>query len=513
MCENNANYQENISGMELSKKYFEEYGHPMIDNEFKEYKDKITIGLVGEGSDCYGFDDCYSVDHDFGPGFCIFVDDDAYEKIGEELTAAYNKLPVEFMGYKRQETALGYGRRGVIKTSKFYENHLGTAVYEEIDFTKIKDYELAVCTNGEIFFGEDTAFLRMRNALKNGYSLKTRLMLLCEDVSAFSQSGQYNYPRMLQREDDFTAGIMMADFYRAAMVLYHHIMNMYCPHDKWLKKSTLRLSEGCALINLLEKVNCMIKLGESKEDVLTAVDEVGAFLAAKLYETGDISDIDPYLANHVSELMFKASIVELSKKELVDKIVRAEFTAFDKVHNEGGRASCQDDWPTFSVMRKSQYLSWDNDMLIQYYYDFTREYEKGHNLITEKYGRMMESTAPTKYEEIKEYFPAISEQKKAIIEQIVALQVNMTEEFGKEYPRLADNVRSFHSYEDNYYNTSSETYLRGEISTYSDKMLQLYAGFVIRCLQNGVNIVKETIKNTANMLGYESLKEFEEADD
>lgn len=148
-------------------------------------------------------------------------------------------------------------------------------------------------------------------------------------------------------------------------------------------------------------------------------------------------------------------------------------------------------------------------MLLQYLYDFERELSLGHNLITEKYGRMMESTAPDKYESIKENFVPLSEEKKQIIEGIVAIQMQMLESFGEEHPKLAGNARSFHTYEDNMNNTSYETYLRGEISTYSDKMLQLYGRYVVDYLQNGKNIAKETIKNTGKLYGYASLEEFE----
>ncbi len=511
MCEEKDYNTVSLTGLELSRKYYEEYGVKLIEKEFQDYSNGITVGLIGEGSDCYGFDDEYSVDHDFGPGFCIFVDDEIYEKIGKEIKNAYENLPKEYMGYKRKETALGQGRIGVIKSSDFYKKHLGTSVYEEVDFSVIKDYELAVCTNGQIFCGNNSEFIVMRESLKKGYPEKIRLMKLAEDVASFSQTGQYNYARMMQREDDFTARIMISEFCKTAMIFYHHFNNAYPPHDKWLKKSVLKLPEGDILISLLEKVTNMIKISEDTNDIAKAIDEVGSFFAEKMYETGDISDIEPYLGEHVSELLLKASIIESSKEELVNKIARLEFKAFDEVKNEGGRASCQDDWPTFSVMRKSQYLTWNKDMLVQYYYDFTREYEKGHNLITEKYGRMMENTAPDRYEAIKDYFPILSEQKKAIIEQVVALQMSMTDEFGKEYPGLSGNARSFYSVDDNLYNTSYETYLRGEISTYSDKMLQLYAGYVVDCVKNGINIAKETISNTAILYGFKDLESFEKS--
>jgi hypothetical protein len=148
-------------------------------------------------------------------------------------------------------------------------------------------------------------------------------------------------------------------------------------------------------------------------------------------------------------------------------------------------------------------------MLLQYIYDFKREYEIGHNLITEKYGRMMESTAPLEYEKIKDNFPYLSENKKQIIEQIVGIQMKMMEEFAEVHPKIAGEARNLHTYEDNIIDTSYETYLRGEISTYSDKMLQLYGAYVVNAAKNGINIARETITNTSRLYGFKSLDEME----
>jgi hypothetical protein len=57
--------------------------------------------------------------------------------------------------------------------------------------------------------------------------------------------------------------------------------------------------------------------------------------------------------------------------------------------------------------------------------------------------------------------------------------------------------------------TSYETYLRGEISTYSDKMLQLYGAYVVHCSANNINIAAQTIENSAKLYGYRDIEEFE----
>lgn len=91
-----------------------------------------------------------------------------------------------------------------------------------------------------------------------------------------------------------------------------------------------------------------------------------------------------------------------------------EWEAFDKVENEGGRADCQDDWNTFSIMRTSQYYTWTSDMLKSYIHDFHVANERGWNLVTEKYGRMMESTAPDRYAQIRDSLPEIPEEKEIL---------------------------------------------------------------------------------------------------
>ena len=197
------------------------------------------------------------------------------------------------------------------------------------------------------------------------------------------------------------------------------------------------------------------------------------------------------------------------KKQLVDEIVKLEWNAFDKVRNEGGRASCQNDLHTFTIMRSSQYMTWDIALLESYLEDFKAANEVGWNLITEKYGRMMESTAPHKWEEIKDGFPFISSEKKKIIEAIVEIQVGWMEEFAEEYPKAAGNARSIHTSDDLEYNTSYETYLRGEVSTYSDETLKLYGAFIARLANEGKNLAYMTMLNTAKLYGYGSLEELE----
>jgi len=494
-------------GLAIAREYYETYGIPMLCEKFPEYVGKIAVGLSGRGSDCFGYDDSASRDHDWGPGFCMWVTRETYGQIGKELEQAYADLPEEFKGYHRAPCVNGRNRRGVIVIPDFFQGLLGAESYEQIDWTYVSDSSLASAVNGEIFRDDEGVLTAFREKLMAGYPENMRYLKIAESASRFAQAAQYNYPRMRQRGDELSARMILFSGIKEAMKLQHYIEGKYPPHDKWLRRSLMDSQKGRELEALLQ---ALLQADAEKAEAEDMVEKTGTFFAMEMYGKDIISDIDSYLDAHSEELVYKASLAGKSDMELVEEIAKLEFEAFDKVKNEGGRASCQNDWPTFSIMRKSQYMTWNRTMLLQYLYDFHREYYRGHNLIEEKYGRMMESTAPEKYQELKEHFPELTEEKKSIIEQICGMQVGWMEQFAKEYPALAGNARSIHTAEDNPFDTSYETYLRGELGTYSDKMLELYGRYIVGYAQKNENLAHDIMLNNVRMYGYESLDEAEQ---
>ena len=73
------------------------------------------------------------------------------------------------------------------------------------------------------------------------------------------------------------------------------------------------------------------------------------------------------------------------KLEKVEKILQLEWNMFQKVENIGGRASCQEDFETFYIMRRSQYENWTDEML-DVWTNYVLECDSvGRNLLSEKY--------------------------------------------------------------------------------------------------------------------------------
>ena len=509
-----------VTGMELCRAYYETYGRAMIHEKFSEYEDRIAVGLAGEGSDCFGYDDEASRDHDWGPSFLMWVSDQVYEEIGERLQAAYEELPRTFLGYTYQTSRQGAGRRGVQTIRGFYGRLLGMehmeGIYKAMEtenpglvpFRQMEESALAAAVNGSVFRDDEGIFTQIRMLLTEHYPERLRYLRIAEAAARFCQYGQYNSGRMLRRGDRLSSRILLGRAAEEALKLVYYMERSFPPHDKWLAEGVRRLGGDGRYEDLLRLL--LAAMESPGENACRSMEQVGGLLAHGLYRAGYISDIESFLEEHVAELLYKSGIADKTVEELAEAIARREFEAFDVVKNEGGRASCQDDWFTFSIMRKSQYLTWDHTMLLQYLYDFDRELERGHNLIEEKYGRMMESTAPGQYEEMKARFPEITPEKKEIIERIVAMQVAWMEEFAADYPYLAGNARSIHTYEDKGWDTSYETYLRGEISTYSDKMLELYGRYIAAHAAAGQNLAREIMTHSVHMYGYESLEDAEE---
>lgn len=201
-----------------------------------------------------------------------------------------------------------------------------------------------------------------------------------------------------------------------------------------------------------------------------------------------------------------------SRNTLIRAIVQHEWNQFQNTNNEGGRAACQGNWPTFNQMRSSQFLTWPLPLLESYLNDLDKADQTGRNLITEKYGRMMASTAPADYRaNIEPYIPTLSEERIALQERIIAQQVTWAADFRHHWPKLGRAMRVLTTAEDSDAATSFETYLRGELGTYSAHTLALYGQWIEELAAQHRNLTEETIDNTVRLGGFDNLAEAEAA--
>ncbi len=500
-------------GLDLCEDFYKEFGIPMIKLKFPEYESQIAVGLVGEGSECFGFDDVLSRDHDFGPGFCLWLTDQTYDEIGEKLQEAYDGLPKTYAGITRHVSEKAPKRVGVFRISDFYERLIGL---NDIPATQnqwlfVEDYQLSAATNGRVFRDDLGEFTRIRRGLLKYYPMEVSAQKIAREAALIAQFGQYNYGRMLERKDKVTASMALSEFMKHTMYMVYLLNHKYAPFYKWMYRGM----EDLPLLSRIRELLALIpELMVGDEKIFGIIEQIVSLIIAEMKKQGLTTGNETYLDSHsdnvIKSIPQREGVPSTVKEELVEGIVILEWRAFDKVKNEGGRADCQDDYGTFSIMRKSQYFTWTEEMLRSYIHDFHMANDCGWNLITEKYGRMMESTDPKGFERIKDSLFVLPKEKVEIIEAIVKIQVEWMEEFAKDFPKSALNARNIHTSEDTLFSTSYETYLRGELSTYSDETLDLYGRYIADLLQSGANLAKMIMSNTAYLYGYASLEDLEE---
>jgi len=168
----------------------------------------------------------------------------------------------------------------------------------------------------------------------------------------------------------------------------------------------------------------------------------------------------------------------MTREDIIRKIIDIEWTMFQDVPNIGGKAPCQEERQTFEIMRISQAESWSEAALESYLADLIDAQKRERNLMTEKYARMMKSTSPMEYANIEHLLPPVEQEELALIEEITAIVLEWEEELSKKYPRLIQRGRPIRSSGDSNFVTSLETYLKGELSTYSLRTLKLYRDHV-----------------------------------
>ena len=199
-----------LSGLELAKCYYETYGKPMLETQFPKYADRVAAGLVGHGSECLGFDDEWSRDHDFGAGFCLWLTEEDYQEIGDKMQKAYEELPAQFMGYPaRNVSKRGGGRVGVFSIPRFYREFTESGVWSEM-----QDEKLAMAVNGEVFADPLGEFSAIRGKLQTGMPFEIWKRKIANAVALTAQAGQYNYARCKKRNDAVAASFALQEFWR-----------------------------------------------------------------------------------------------------------------------------------------------------------------------------------------------------------------------------------------------------------------------------------------------------------
>ena len=242
-----------MKGLEEARKFYEEAGAEMISRNFGEFENRIAVGLVGHGSECFGFDDQTSRDHDFETGFCLWLTKDDEEKIGFRLMRAYDKL-VKSVNGERADRVVENGFQGVFVTGDFYRRYTGCdgAPKTWQDWLYTNSAYFAEATNGEVFRDDLGEFTKIRNEILHGMPEDVRAKKIGSCSLKAAQSGQYNYARCLAHGEEGAAMLALFEFATNAIELAFLLNRKHCPYYKWALRSMDGLDKFAELKQPLE---------------------------------------------------------------------------------------------------------------------------------------------------------------------------------------------------------------------------------------------------------------------
>lgn len=242
-----------MKGLEEARKFYEEAGAEMISRNFGEFENRIAVGLVGHGSECFGFDDQTSRDHDFETGFCLWLTKEDEEKIGFRLMRVYDKL-VKSVNGERADRVVENGFQGVFVTGDFYRRYTGCdgAPKTWQDWLYTNSAYFAEATNGGVFRDDLGEFTKIRNEILHGMPEDVRIKKIGSCALKAAQSGQYNYARCIKHGEDGAAMLALCEFVTNAIELAFLLNRKHCPYYKWALRSMDGLDKFAELKQPLE---------------------------------------------------------------------------------------------------------------------------------------------------------------------------------------------------------------------------------------------------------------------
>ena len=300
--------------------FYDHFVADLIHNEFPQYEDRIAVGIVGEGSDCFGFDDEISRDHDFGTGVCLWLTDEDMARFGEALSAAYNALVDS--AQRANFTERLRERRGVMTINAFYSNILNAECdaesgrLSEAQWFALDHSCLKTAINGEVFRDDSGVFTAFRRYLMGYYPDKVWRVRLAGQLHEYASAFQVNYARCMTRQDTVAAELCRARGMASAMELYFLIKREYPPYYKWTFRALSELDAGgsfSAKLAELSKEPLRLEAWEGtryrpnrqnyKDRIVSLSEEIASEIELMLAESGLIRVRGRYLESYVEAIL------------------------------------------------------------------------------------------------------------------------------------------------------------------------------------------------------------------
>lgn len=275
------------SGLELSHSLLKQEVYPILKQSFPNLLGRMAAGLVGKGSECLGYDDEFSKDHDFEAKVLLFLNNTDYEAHHEELERALQSV--------------SKGHAYVIPIGVFYQKYTRTSEGPKSlsEWRAIPEDFLATATNGEIFFDNLGEFTHIREQLLQYYPQDLWRKYLAYECIKLAQAGQYNFPRCLKRNELVAASLALHEAINHAMAIVYILNKTYMPFYKWSHRKLQSLPILGAEIGQI--IESMVKTG-TVDGETNRIERICEYIIDRLHEVGLTKTKETFLLAHGYEI-------------------------------------------------------------------------------------------------------------------------------------------------------------------------------------------------------------------
>ncbi len=304
------------SGLILAHRLYAEHGKVLLERRLPSLFSQMACGLVGEGSECFGFDDEFSRDHDWGPAFCMWLPQDMVAEARLRVNAVLSDLPQAFEGFPvRLHHPDPQGRIGVLGIESFYARFTGLPTLPQHwhEWRAIPEPFLAVCTNGAVFDDALGVFSTHREHLLDFYPRDVWLKKLAARCAGLAQTGQYNLPRTLQRHDTVTVALTVARATEQVISLIFLLNRRYMPFYKWAFRalSDLPILGKTVAEQLKQLMEKHTKTTRQAESVCETIEHICSLVVSELQRQDLSHEQDTWLMEHATIIQSQIETKEL----------------------------------------------------------------------------------------------------------------------------------------------------------------------------------------------------------
>lgn len=297
-----------MNGLELNEYFFQTI-RPELTERLPELYDRLAAGLVGNGSECFGYDDEISRDHDWGVSLQIWLSEADREAI-PAVQKQLDELIKEHPEYPAAEATRYCADHHVCTVGDFYRALTGCprgpeSVYE---WDRVPQENLAMAVNGKVFYDGAGEFSQIRKHIQDYYPEDYRLKKIAARCASIAQTGQYNYLRCVKRQDHVTRNLVTAKFMTECMGLVFLLNREFMPYYKWQYR---RLQELSILGAEVAELISALTAATDPEKQMPVIEQICALLAGQLRQEGLSETEDDFLLAHAEQIQSKIADQEL----------------------------------------------------------------------------------------------------------------------------------------------------------------------------------------------------------